>query len=742
MKKFISLRLTSLIMALTLIFTLAACGGDKKPKETDAPTDLSGQFSTATFLDLPFEADSYITLLSGSGRLYYLYYVGANEESELGTYFVSSTDERGGDQTELLSGKDIVSLTLDNDGNLWILSGDESDGYTLSVYGGDGALIRTQKINVDMEENASISAVHLDEKGNIYLISTDYTTSTTVFVLDNDAQLLFELEKDGLPIASVATKEGKVGIVPYDAANINVESLNLELVLIDAEKKDWSEDTTQVRLSTIFANGRKNSCLSGDTSYVSAWNFSDKGASETHLFNWVDVGVDGDEFLLTELENGNIMALVGKQDITDMSVKYSMAFLDASGENHEVDSRQVLNLATLIVLDMTRAAVVEFNQKNENYKIEIKSYLDSGAYDPDSIIDAIKRLNADIISGNAPDIVDMTNMAVDVYMAKGLLADLYPYIDSDQELNRSDFFENLLEAMSIDSKLPYLTGGVLLYTMMGDSRILGEKQGINIEEFSAIIDQHPEIEIPLCAPMSDISRDTFLGVILQTNLDFIDWETGTCYFDSDEFVGILELAAKLPESSEQNIDISNIDALSFDCSKQIAMGDNLAAIETIVTAHQLASYNAALNGNTNIIGLPVKEGEGHVLESATKWGIIASSKHKDAAWEFIRSAIQIETATTSAMLPITISGFDKIMASVKDGTSVYTFLYPDLEITDADVEMMRELMESVTYAASYDQTISDIVTEEAIPFFAGDVTAKQAAEYIQNKVQIYVNEQF
>ena len=740
MKKSITLRLASLLMALALIFTLSACGGDKKPKETDAVSDLSGQFSTAAFLDLPFDADYYLTLLSGNGRLYYLYYTSEDEEAESGTYYIATTDEKGGNKTEFLSAKAIISITLDSNGNLWTLSGDESEGYTLSEHDSNGSLLRTQEIAVDMEEPSGFAAVHADAKGNIYLVATDNISLTTVFVLDNDAKLLFKLEKDGVPIASVTTKEGNVGIVPYDITKINTESLNLELMLIDIEAKDWSKDTTQVRLSTIFANGRQNSFLSGDTAAVSAWNFNDKGTSETHLFDWVDVGITGDSFLLTELENGNLLVLVGKQNLSDMSLEYSLAFLDAYGDN-EVDNRQVLSLAALTVLDMTSAAVVEFNQKNEDYRIEIKAYLDSGVYDEASIMDAIKRLNADIISGNAPDIVDMNGMSVDVYMAKDLLADLYPYIDSDPELKRSDFFENILEAISIDNKLPYLTGGVLLYTMMGDSRVLGDKRGINIADFSAIIDQHPEIEIPLCTPMSDISRDAFLGFILQANLDFIDWETGTCNFDSDEFIGLLELAAKLPEISDQNIDLSSISTPSLECSQQIAMGDNLAAIETIMTVHQLAAYNAALNGTTNIIGLPVRDGEGHVVESATKWGIIAAGKHKDAAWEFIRSAIQVETATSSAMLPITRNGFDKRMASAIDGTALYAFLYADLEITDADLEMMRELMESVTYAASHDQTIIDIVTEESVPFFAGDVTAQQAAEYIQNKMQIYVNEQ-
>jgi multiple sugar transport system substrate-binding protein len=51
------------------------------------------------------------------------------------------------------------------------------------------------------------------------------------------------------------------------------------------------------------------------------------------------------------------------------------------------------------------------------------------------------------------------------------------------------------------------------------------------------------------------------------------------------------------------------------------------------------------------------------------------------------------------------------------------------------------LIKSITRTAEYDQTIADMVTEEAAAFFAGDKSAEDTARIIQNRVNTYVNEQ-
>lgn len=54
---------------------------------------------------------------------------------------------------------------------------------------------------------------------------------------------------------------------------------------------------------------------------------------------------------------------------------------------------------------------------------------------------------------------------------------------------------------------------------------------------------------------------------------------------------------------------------------------------------------------------------------------------------------------------------------------------------------MKKLIESAEkISGSVDEQLVNIITEESEPFFKGQKTAKDVAGIIQNRIQIYVNE--
>ena len=61
-------------------------------------------------------------------------------------------------------------------------------------------------------------------------------------------------------------------------------------------------------------------------------------------------------------------------------------------------------------------------------------------------------------------------------------------------------------------------------------------------------------------------------------------------------------------------------------------------------------------------------------------------------------------------------------------------------LTAERAQEVKEYVLSVDKMYYYDSSIIDIIVEEAAPFFAGQKTAQQAADIIQSRVQIYVNE--
>ena len=115
-------------------------------------------------------------------------------------------------------------------------------------------------------------------------------------------------------------------------------------------------------------------------------------------------------------------------------------------------------------------AVSDFNKTNDRYKVELTEYFPYAQNVSNEEWDnAILNLNTRIISGDMPDILDMSNLSVQIYQGKGLLEDLYPYMEHDPEIRTEDYFENVFEAISLDGKLPYLTDGVAISTWLDHS---------------------------------------------------------------------------------------------------------------------------------------------------------------------------------------------------------------------------------------------------------------------------------
>ena len=81
-----------------------------------------------------------------------------------------------------------------------------------------------------------------------------------------------------------------------------------------------------------------------------------------------------------------------------------------------------------------------------NYKIVIKNYIpeneDEAAYD-----EGVLQLTRDILSGNAPDLIDLSNIDYQRYSGSGMFEDLYPYIHQDKEFKNRNLNQNILKLL-------------------------------------------------------------------------------------------------------------------------------------------------------------------------------------------------------------------------------------------------------------------------------------------------------
>ena len=61
-------------------------------------------------------------------------------------------------------------------------------------------------------------------------------------------------------------------------------------------------------------------------------------------------------------------------------------------------------------------------------------------------------------------------------------------------------------------------------------------------------------------------------------------------------------------------------------------------------------------------------------------------------------------------------------------------------LTQEEVDLFMEIYEACENFYSYDQDITNLISEEAAAFFDGQKTAEETAKLIQDRVSLYVME--
>ena len=92
-------------------------------------------------------------------------------------------------------------------------------------------------------------------------------------------------------------------------------------------------------------------------------------------------------------------------------------------------------------------------------------------------------------------------------------------------------------------------------------------------------------------------------------------------------------------------------------------------------------------------------------------------------------------------LPANMDALRKEFAQYKLGNR--TDWYGEVELLgESDAAQFYALLETITVRTGQDRALEDILCEEAAGYFAGSISAEQAAQNIQSRAGIYLQEQY
>lgn len=641
------------------------------------------------------------------------------------------TDEENGTYQEE-SAYQYAQVKLIYNDKLECISTEESE---LKMSSGDGSDI-THEIIMDVE---------VDGEGRVYSMCANIEAESQEYfikVTDKDENEIANISISDMADSMMRMADGSI------ACSIWGEN-GTELYKVDVEAKELGEKV--VELTNSFAlgiyAGLDNSLLINENGYLKRMDVNT--GKTKNILKFMDSEIISDNVVVViELENDEFFVVTQDYD----NNKSEIDRLVKKDENSKTVKKQEIHLGTLSLDSTLQQQVIMFNKSNDKYKIIIDDY-STDIEDEDDYTEAIKKFHAALTSSNCPDIIDLNYTSLEEYAGKGVLESLDSYLEKDSELSEDVFVQSVLDVYKVNDKIYTIPMDFTITGFSGYKSIVGSETAWTMQEFVDFAENLPQGT----QLMQDLTSDGVMMGMLYYNMDeYINWTTGECNFDTEEFVALLKYCGNFESSEEYyedyEYDDEEYDEVGLIRDKKIAIRDFYC--DSIYT---YLEEKAIYGDEMTIKGYPGKEGTGIVVETfSTLLGISSLSKYKDVAWEFIR-----EFYTEDYQDEMNIYGFsirqdklDEAFEEIKnsevevaeDGTKyISETYYNEVSIyippmTDEDVKNIQKLIDSADTLANADEEVFSLITEEAEAFFKGQKSAKEVAEVIQSRVSIYVKE--
>ena len=667
-----------------------------------------------------------------------------------------------------------------NTDSKWNYPSTDIGGSYLMHIAADGSTIASLDLsdtnNEDNEDGMSgnLSSFAVDAAGNLYV--SDYNN---IYVLDAEGNVQFKLDGSQYNGSLYRLNAQQVGVMWYNYTDdVNAADENGQyFVPIDLETKDWGE---KVKLpSNVW------SILPGDDVYDfyyadnnNIFGYTAKTDTKDKLVDWLACDVDTNNMNgYAMLSDSRVAALM--QDWSTDPTTYQLIVLhrvDAS----EIKEKKVLTLACMYLDWNLRSMIVEYNKTNDEYRINV---IDYSEYATDDDYNAgVTKLTTEIISGSVPDIFLTSNLPIDKYAAKGVVADLNTFMDGGNGLSRDYFVPQVMSALEKDGKLYELPTSFSVQTAYALSSIASQYDTWNV---AAVQDAMTQLQEGATVFSNGWTKNMALSNCLSRNLSaFVDWTTGKCEFDSEAFQQLLAFCNSFPaETSDgdgaiayaSSADIAVDDAMWDSDATRITNGKQLMSTIGMYSFDSYIWNVYAIRDKITFTGYPTEDGSGSSFELQMPMAISSVTKYPDAAWDFVCSIIKkmntIDENNYYYGFPISQAAFDAEMTDImteqyqldengeqvdwdgdgepdkairgsyetmENGETVYKDVYA---LTQEDIDQILGVINNTRSVYDYDQEILDIITDEVAAYFAGDKDVQTTASMIQSRVNLYVQEQ-
>lgn len=596
------------------------------------------------------------------------------------------------------------------------------------------------QLDDDLFEVGQPMEIMADKEGNIFMQFANVNDGGYIWkVLDNTGKLMTESEKmEGLYSALTALPDGKVGVLHTELApGAGLGDLNTtNLYEVTKEGKEnpvvsCGDGGIFIAMQNeewiVYANGEgvyKKSLNTGESQLLYLWY--QHGISFPNIY---DMQVDSE---------GRVKILLDKDDAMTYIRLSPAEIADSPVGGMEADFEPVQ--ITFLGNPYTdyKEYIVEFQKLYPQYSIVIISYPEE------------ERLLTELGAGEGPVLIDTYNVD---FIGN---AELWECLDEELAVSdlQGELLEKVLACGQIDGKQYGLT---FSWTILTYATMHQDITDWNYEEYITYIREHEEVESLFSeqTPSWFIRRYFFKDLY---SCPFIDMETKTANLDSLEFIELLELAnEKAIELEDGSNWVSDLDSIER-VMAGTRLGDDLYINFPASISWDLTVYDE----NLNIIGFPGVEGSEHYVNGGDPMVIrkTATDAEKEAAFAFMEfllsydvqkkmSDMELECSARQDVLTEQLTAIPEHHIRMTPGSMEIfeqTGNYEDIKNIEVTIEpevwteAFWKLYDKLKPYPTFPEGLTVIIEEELDIYFGGGKTAEETAKILQNRVQLWIDE--
>ena len=639
------------------------------------------------------------------------------------------------------TGCNITACAFDGEGNAYLQCLDKSSGEDkvfLGKFDPTGKELFKADVSEEFSGNSEISGLAWSEKYGLVSCTPNGIQTyddKNGFGMLVDKKVIGDYDDYGIIYSFIMLSGDRILMIYH-------EGTGESNVIIDLENKTADKALSGISdtLQYSFFTDKEGNLFAIWTDGV--YRYDPDSGEKNKLLDFRASNIDS----ATEYAGGNKWQAVALSD-TDFIIELPVgsgddtSLLRLSKENPDgISEKTKITLGTMWLEPDVQSEVMEFNRSNDKYEIEVIDY--SKLYPSDDLEEAKKQLDMDIISGKAPDIINVEGN-VKKYVDKGIFLDLTPEFDKGGALEGIEILPNIAEMMKYDGKMYTFLSSFKVTTCVVRAKFAKGNGSLTYKELDDLIKKNgTDYETAFGS-----NHDKTYGNLLMPHYadKCIDWNEKKCNFNNPEFIEFLKFINKFPDKVSERSNLAEIDK-SYAEDKGLYYRVLFSDINEYARLKQLV-----FNDDIELVGFPNNSRENIASISGELYAVNSNTAHKDIALEFVKNLILSDKeASFSGFSTVKQKFEEELQEATKEKSDndesaqlwdqVNHVMVKMKPLSQEEVSKFYDYAVSINSLDCMNTEITNIIAEEASAFYCGQKTAEEVADIIQNRVTVYINE--